>query len=413
MTISILTIGDEICIGQIVNSNAAWLSEQCTQRGWRVAAHSVVGDTLAVIVAEIDRLLSFSDVLLVTGGLGPTHDDLTRDALALYFNDVLERNEEAFAVLKQRLELRGREVTPRQITQVIIPSTSRPLFNDRGTAPGLRMERDGKLLFAMPGVPYEMQYLSATYVFPELEAKGQGRTVLFSTLQTAGVIESSLADLIGSPAEFLEGQELAFLPSTAGVRLRVGVTAENRAEAEEIMQRIEAHLYKTAGRYIYGRGSDTLASTVGTMLIAAGQKVAVAESCTGGLLGAAFTETPGSSAYFIGGVQVYSNEAKMKLLNVPADVLSTVGAVSKETAELLAAHVRTLFNTEYGMGITGIAGPDGGTPDKPVGTVWISLADANGVQAVRFMFGNDRRINRELSVTNALWMLYRALQQRG
>ncbi len=410
MTISILTIGDEICIGQIVNSNAAWLAEQCTQRGWRVAAHSVIGDTLPVIVAEIDRLLASSDVLLVTGGLGPTHDDLTRDALAVYFNDTLERNEEAFAVLKQRLEMRGREVTPRQISQVIIPTKSRPLFNDKGTAPGLRMERDGKLLFAMPGVPSEMKYLTASYVFPELETREAVHTVLFSTLQTAGIIESSLADLIGSPDSFLEGQELAFLPSTAGVRLRVGITAESREKAQEIMERIEAHLYKSAGAYIYGRGGDTLAGAIGTMLSTAGHTVAVAESCTGGLLGAAFTETPGSSAYFMGGVQVYSNEAKMKMLGVPAEILNTAGAVSRETAELLAANVRTLFGTDYGIGITGIAGPDGGTPEKPVGTVWLSLADANGVQAVRFLFGNDRRVNRELSVTNALWMLYRALQ---
>lgn len=409
MTISILTIGDEICIGQIVNGNAAWLAEQCTQRGWRVAAHSVVGDTLPVIVSEIDRLMAFSDVLFVTGGLGPTHDDLTRDALAVYFNDTLELNQDAFAVLKERLELRGREVTPRQTTQVIIPSTSRPLFNDRGTAPGLRMERDGKLLFAMPGVPSEMQYISSKYIFPELEQRGSGRTVIFSTLQTSGIIESSLADLIGNPDDFLEGQELAFLPSTAGVRLRVGVTADSHAEAEVTMQRIEEYLYSCAGKYIYGRGGETLASATGRKLKALGRTVAVAESCTGGLLGAALTETPGSSAYFMGGVQVYSNEAKMNLLRVPADVLNTAGAVSRETAELLAANVRALFGTDYGIGITGIAGPDGSTPDKPVGTVWLSLANAHSVQAVRYIFGNDRRVNRELSVTYALWMLYSVL----
>lgn len=411
MTISILTIGDEICIGQIVNTNAAWLGEQCSLRGWRVVAHAVVGDTLPAIIAEIDRLLGMSEVLLVTGGLGPTHDDVTKDALAVYFNDTLELNPTAFEHLRDMLVRRGREVTERQTSQAILPTRCRPLLNEKGTAPGMEFVRDdGKLIFSMPGVPYEMKHLSEKYVFPLLEERGDGRTVVFRTLQTAGIIESSLADLVGDPQGFLEGQELAFLPSTAGIRLRISVTAATKTEADEILYRIETELYSRAGKYIYGTDNDTLASVVGRMLKERGATIAVAESCTGGLLGAALTDIPGSSAWFPGGMQVYSNEAKQRFLNVPEDVLNTVGAVSRETAELLAANVRTAFGATVGVGITGIAGPDGGSPEKPVGTVWISMADANGVQAVKFIFGGDRRVNRELSVTNALWMVYKKLR---
>lgn len=410
MTISILTIGDEICIGQIVNTNAAWLGEQCSMHGWRVVAHSVVGDTLQAIVAEIDRLLGISDVLLVTGGLGPTHDDVTKDALAVYFNDTLELNPVAFEHLRAMLTRRGREVTDRQMSQAILPTRCQVLLNEKGTAPGMQFVRDdGKLIFSMPGVPYEMKHLSEKYIFPLLERRGDERAVVFRTLQTAGIIESALADLVGDPQEFLEGQELAFLPSTSGIRLRISVTASTKAEAEAVLRRIEAEMYRRVGKYIYGADNDTLASVVGQMLKQRGATLAVAESCTGGLLGAALTDIPGSSAWFPGGIQVYSNEAKHRFLDVPEEVLRTVGAVSKETAELLASNVRTAFGATFGMGITGIAGPDGGTPEKPVGTVWISMADEHGVEAVKFIFGGDRRVNRELSVTNALWMMYRKL----
>lgn len=410
MTVGILTIGDEICIGQIINTNAAWLATQCSVRGWRVVAHAVVGDTLSAIIAEIDRLLGMADVLLMTGGLGPTHDDLTKDALAVYFDDRLELNPTAYEHLRDMLVRRGREVTERQTSQAILPTRCRPLLNERGTAPGMQFERDGRLIFSMPGVPYEMQHLFDKYVLPALEERGGGQTVLFRTLHTAGIIESSLADLVGDPQEFLEGQELAFLPSTTGIRLRIGVTASTTAEAAQILHRIETHLYDRAGRYIYGTEDDTLASVVGRMLKERSATIAVAESCTGGLLGAALTDVPGSSAWFPGGIQVYSNEAKHRFLHVPEDILNTVGAVSRETAELLAVNIRTAFGADIGVGITGIAGPDGGTPEKPVGTVWISLADANGVQAVKHIFGGDRRVNRELSVTNALWMVYRKLR---
>lgn len=411
MIVSLLTIGDELCIGQVVNTNAAWLAEQCTMRGWRVATHAVVGDVLVTIVAEMDRLSAASDVVIVTGGLGPTHDDVTKDALAMLFNDTLELNEQAFVWLQDRLVQRGREVTERQKRQAVLPTQCTPLFNEKGTAPGMRLERNGVLFFSLPGVPHEMKHLAEHHVFPAIAEKtGDTATVAFRTLLTAGIIEASLADLLHDAEQFLEGQELAFLPSTAGVRLRIGTTAATRQQAELHIERIERELYRRAGKYIYGRDEDTLASVVGQLLYQRSATLAVAESCTGGLLGAALTDVPGSSAYFLGGIQVYSNEAKHMLLHVPEEVLNTVGAVSKETAELLAANIRTVFGTDVGVSITGVAGPDGGTPDKPVGTVWIAVADADGVQAIKFVFGTDRRINRELSVTNALWMLYKRLR---
>lgn len=414
MMVSLLTIGDELCIGQVVNTNAAWLAEQCTLRGWRVIAHSVVGDALATIVAEMDRLAAVSDVVIITGGLGPTHDDVTKDAIAVLCNDSLELHEQAFAWLQDMLTRRGREVTERQKSQAILPTKCIALLNEKGTAPGMQMERDGVLLFALPGVPHEMKHLAECYVFPAMEERTENTaTVAFRTLLTTGIIEATLADLLHDAEEFLDGGELAFLPSTSGVRLRIGASAATKQQAEQQVERVVQAIRKRAGAYIYGQGEDTLPAVVGHMLLQRGASIAVAESCTGGLLGAALTDVAGSSAYFLGGIQVYSNEAKHTLLHVPNEILNTVGAVSKETAELLAANVRTQFGATLGVGITGIAGPGGGSPDKPVGTVWISLASAEGVQAVRCIFGNDRRINRELSVTNALWMVYRWLRDRA
>ena len=418
MTIALLTIGDEICIGQIVNTNAAWIADACAREGWRVLAHSVVGDELETIIAEFRRLLQIADVVLVTGGLGPTHDDRTKTAFLQFLNDALRQDAATLEHLRELFRVRGRELTPRNAEQAMLPSRCEALRNDQGTAPGMwfrlkagdalnpSAERD-KFMAALPGVPHEMKHLMQERVLPRLrEIYAAEPVMMYTTLMTTGVAESNLADVIGEPSETLEGQELAFLPSPQGVRLRITVSAPNRAEGAAMLERIESRLREKAGRYIYGKDGERYESVVARALKESGLTVAVAESCTGGLLGAALTETPGASAYFLGGVQCYANEAKVRFCGVKPETLRQFGAVSQETAQELAEGVRSAFRSDIGVSITGVAGPDGGTPEKPVGTIWIGIADANGVKARRFSVGTERTINRERATAAALQFLY-------
>lgn len=422
MTIAILTIGDEICIGQTVNTNAAWIADACAREGWRVVAHSVVGDDLQSIIAEFQRLLTIADVVLITGGLGPTHDDRTKTALLQFLNDTLEQDAATLEHLRELFRVRGRELTPRNAEQAMLPKRCEALRNEQGTAPGMwfrlkageapnpSVECD-KFMAALPGVPHEMKHLMQERVLPRLrEIYSTERVMMYTTLMTTGIAESNLADIIGDPSTLLEGQELAFLPSPQGVRMRITVNAPNRAEGIAALDRIESRLREKAGRYIYGKDGEGYEAIVARALKESGLTVAVAESCTGGLLGAALTETPGASAYFLGGVQCYSNEAKIRFCGVKPETLRLCGAVSKETALELAVGIRSAFQSDIGVSITGVAGPDGGTPEKPVGTVWIGIAEANGAKAHTFSVGTERAVNRERAIAAALQLLYASVR---
>lgn len=414
-SISILTIGDEICIGQVVNTNAAWIAAECTRRGCHVAIHSTIGDVITDITAELARLLADTDTVILTGGLGPTHDDVTKAALCNFFDDTLTLHEPTLGYLTELFARRGIAVSERNRTQAMLPSKCQILRNPRGTAPGMKFETDGgKTVISLPGVPAEMKGIMLESVLPLLEKMaGSEEQLRFRTLQTTGITEANLADAIGNPDEFLEGGTLAFLPSYQGVRLRIGVKAPNAEEATQRIARIEDIIRTRAGNFIFGVDDDSLASVAAELLMARGETVSVAESCTGGLLGAALTDIPGSSAFFPGGVLVYSYESKVAQLGVKQETLAQFGAVSGETVCEMATAVREKFSATYGIAISGIAGPDGGMPDKPVGTVWIALAHPNGVIPRKFIFGNDRRINRERSVGAALAMLVEILRSEA
>jgi nicotinamide-nucleotide amidase len=415
LNISILTIGDEICIGQIVNTNSSWIASHCTETGANVILHSSIGDRRDLIMEELKRLMSKSDVVIITGGLGPTHDDITKPVLTEFFNDELVFHEESYEQLKKFFEKRGRQITDRNKEQAMLPSRCTPLSNAVGTAPGMRFESKGKYVFSLPGVPSEMKYIMTEHILPfiiDLMASKQSDVVLYKTLHTINIPESSLADLIGPPEEFLNGGTLAFLPSYKGVRLRIGVTGTYDS-AQRHLEQIEQIIRERAGKYIYGEFEDSIAAAVGRLLKERGETLAVAESCTGGMLGGEITEISGSSDYFPGGAIVYSNEAKINIVGVKKETIDNHGAVSEETALELASNIRKLFNSSYGLSITGIAGPTGGTPEKPVGTVWIGLADENGATARKVVYSSDRRTNREYSVGAALGFLYERLTKRG
>lgn len=410
--VSILTIGDEICIGQIVNTNSAYIASKCTSLGLNVLLISSIPDNKDIMVNEIDRLSKLTDVIIMTGGLGPTEDDITKSVLCEYFNDELELHKPTLDFLEGWFARRGREMNELNKKQAYLPKKCKALRNVFGTAPGMLFEESNKVFISLPGVPKEMKFVMEEEVLPYLKEfikTKKSDVILYKTINTAGIFESELALKIGAKENFPEGCTFAFLPSYKGVRLRIGVNSEDFETAKEKIEKIESYLKDKISRYIVGTDTEDLVLSVSNKLRQNNKTVAVAESCTGGLLGANFTCYSGSSDIFSGGIIAYSNEVKIEILGVERTVIENFGAVSQETAVQMAKNVKERFNTNFGISITGIAGPTGGTPEKPVGTVWIGLADDNEVIARKYQFGEDREINRERSVGAALTLLFEKL----
>jgi nicotinamide-nucleotide amidase len=414
MNITVLTIGDEILIGQIVNTNAAWISAAVASIGGVVVEHVTCGDDDAVIIAALVRLSSISDAVLITGGLGPTHDDRTKDVLCKWYGDTLVEHEPTVHALEAMLARRGATLSDRNRGQALVPSKCVVIPNDLGTAPGMMFRHKKPLVVSMPGVPTEMKSMMANHVLPELRRRIEQQampTWEYRTLITTGITEAALADRL-EPLDDIVGADttLAFLPSTQGVRLRMGARALDAATRQQMLHANEHRIRARAGDGIVVASSDIpLSHEVVRRCREALHTIAVAESCTGGMLGAALTAIPGSSAVFIGGMLTYSNASKVALLGVRAQDLEEHGAVSEVVAKEMALGARNALDTTWGIGITGVAGPGGGTDDKPVGTVWIALAGPTEVVARRFVFGLDRQINRERSVAAALGMLLKEL----
>ncbi|MCX7735733.1 MAG: competence/damage-inducible protein A [Candidatus Kapabacteria bacterium] len=414
VNVSILTIGDEICIGQIVNTNSAYIASKCTSIGLNVLLHSTVPDKKELMLAELERLAKISDIVIITGGLGPTEDDITKPTLCEFLNDKLEFHQPTFEYLKNWFSSRGREMNELHKTQAMLPTKCKALRNMFGTAPGMLFEENGKVFISLPGVPKEMKFIIEDSVIPFLKNflnQKNSDLVLYKTIHTAGIFESDLAILIGSKSDFPEDCSFAYLPSYKGVRLRIGVNSKTFEEGKEKIEKIEKYLMKKISKYVVGTDSDDLVLTVSNILRQKKMTVAVAESCTGGLLGANFTNYSGSSDIFLGGIIAYSNEIKIDILGVEKATIESFGAVSEQTALEMAKNIKDKFRADFGISITGIAGPTGGTSEKPVGTVWIGLADNKKSIAKKFLFGDDREINRERSVAAALTMLFEKLNE--
>ena len=415
MNIALLTIGDELCIGQIVNTNASWIADRCTQIGASISCHSTIRDNPVDIIHELDRLRINNSMIIITGGLGPTHDDSTKATLCSYFHDTLIEHQETLLYLQERYKSRDIVLSERNREQAFVPSSCTVLKNPRGTAPGLLFAQTDCTFIALPGVPSEMKGIMQEYVIPIIQdhfLKEKTLKPFYRTLITKGIPESTLADLIGNPDEFLEMKEtLAFLPSFQGVRLRLGVHHYNTEHAIQRLDVLEHILMNKAGIYIYAKDQENLLSKTIENLLIHKKSLSVVESCTGGKLGSLCTELPGSSVFFKGGFITYSNELKEKLVHVRHETLLEFGAVSEQTAIEMAIGGRNILDTDYCISITGIAGPDGGTNDKPVGLVWIGLSSKNRTFAKKHIFGTDRDMNRERTVYAALSMLYDELHQ--
>lgn len=406
MQAEIITIGDELLIGQVVDTNSAWLGSTLGDDGIKVIQITSVQDHAAQIVQAVNDALSRADIVLMTGGLGPTKDDITKKTLAEMFGMKLVRNEQVYEMVGKQLALRGIAFTELNQGQALVPDGCTVLPNRNGTAPGMWFERDGKVLISMPGVPFEMKALVKDEVLPRLRKHFALDANVHRTIITFGLAESILADTIASWEEALPPYlHLAYLPSVLCIRLRLSAYEIDRQKAEQEIESQIEKLSKVIPHYIIGSEDDSLESVTGTLLKTRGETLATAESCTGGNIAHRFTAMPGASEYFKGGVVAYSNEVKIALLGVDPESLNRYGAVSQSVAEQMAEGVRRATGATYGISTTGIAGPTGGTPEKPVGTVWMAVATPNGVFSRRMVFGSVRSQNIERASSNCINLL--------
>ena len=414
MDIEIITIGDELLLGFTIDTNAAHLAQELAGIGIQVVRRATVGDGAGGIAAAVREALDRTGAVITTGGLGPTSDDLTKPAIAELFGRALTRDEAIVANLERIWKERGRPgpLPAPNLQQAMIPDGACVLVNRHGTAPGIWLEDDrGRWVAMLPGVPREMRGMLADELLPLLRrrAGSADRVVRSRTLRTTGLAESSAAVQLGDIARHVAGLPLAYLPGIDGLDLRLTARDMPPAEADARLAEGIEQLRARLARYVYGEGTDDLAAVVLQLCRERALRIAVAESCTGGLLGARLTAVPGSSDVVEGGVVAYDNRVKQALLGVRESDLRDGGAVSEPVARQMATGVRGRLGTAVGIGITGVAGPSGGTPDKPVGTVWLALDVEGAVRAVRTIFVGDRDEIRRRAAQAALDMLRRAI----
>lgn len=408
----ILTIGDEILYGQITDTNSQWISSELDQLGIKVVRKTTVGDTEEAIFGAFAEAEARADMVLITGGLGPTNDDLTMPMLAQYFDSEIVMNESVLTHVKHFFESRGRTFTELNKRQALVPKAAEVLHNELGTAPGTWYEKNGKVFVSMPGVPHEMKNLMKTLVLPKLASFFQTPVIYHKLIKTVGIGESFLADKIKDWEESLpEHISLAYLPSVGQVKLRLTAIGDNREHLKKDVQDLIDELMPLAGSYIYGYDNTTLEEAVGQLLKAQGKTIALAESCSGGYVQHKITTIAGSSEYFQGGVVPYHNNHKANLLGVKPATLEAHGAVSEACVKEMAEGARKLFNADIGASSSGIAGPGGGSEEKPVGTVWIAFADGKETITKKLQLTQNRLLNIELTQISVLNLVRKSLSR--
>lgn len=406
MHVEIITIGDEILIGQVVDTNSAWIGQHLNGIGASVRRITSISDDLADIKSAIAQASARVDVVLITGGLGPTNDDITKVALCDYFNCGTVFHGEVLEHIERLFHRFGRTVSEVNRLQAALPDACEPLHNAMGTAPGMWFDTGDTVIVSMPGVPYEMKSIMSDEVLPRLVKRFNAPTIIHRTVLTMGMGESWLAERIADWEKALPPRlKLAYLPSPGRVRLRItAIGAGETALRAELEQQVQL-LWDLIPELVYGFDEDTIEGVVANLLRQNGLTVCTAESCTGGAISRMLTSVSGASNYFPGGVVTYSYESKIRELGVCKETLETLGAVSEETVLEMAEGARRKFGTHFAVSVSGIAGPDGGTPDKPVGTVWMAIAGPNGTVAHKALFGDNRERNIERSALTALNML--------
>lgn len=394
MKAEIITIGDEILIGQIVDTNSAWMATELNNIGIKVAQITSISDDPDHITEALNSAKTRADIILITGGLGPTKDDLTKKVLAKYFNSELIVHQPTLEHVTDFFARRNKAITPINKDQALVPACCKVLFNKNGTAPGMWFEDQGKFIISMPGVPFEMKGLMRYAVLPKLTTLNGIQKIVHKTVLTIGIGESFLADQIeeweNSLPVFIK---LAYLPAPGQVRLRLSAIGEDQKLLELAIKKEIEKLKTIIPDAIFGYDQQNLAAAVGELLTQKGLTLASAESCTGGKIAESITSNAGSSKYFKGSVVAYSNEVKQHVLKVNENDLNKFGAVSEQVVKQMASGVQKLLKTDYAVATSGIAGPDGGTNDKPVGTVWMAIATPDKVIAQKMNYANNRERN--------------------
>ena len=441
MAAEVISIGDEILIGQITNTNAQWMAQQLNLIGIPVKQLTTVGDNREDMLRSLREAQTRADIILITGGLGPTSDDITKPVLCEFFNTKLVFNEKCFEDVKFQFESRGIQMPDINKGQAEVPENCIPILNKNGTAPGMWFETtignrqlaiskntedktlptaNCQLFVSLPGVPYEMKAMMSDFVIPELQKRFQNFFIVHKTVHTQGIGESSLAEKIKEWENSLSTCEikLAYLPSPGQVKLRLSANGNDQKKLITAVDEKIGELRLIIPEYIFateefGKEPETLEKVIGEMLRQKKKTLAVAESCTGGYIAHLITSIAGSSDYFNGGIIAYANEIKINVLKVDAKILEENGAVSKEVAEQMSGGVRTRLKADFGISTTGIAGPTGGSAEKPVGTVWISVASESKIISEKFNFGNNRERNIRRASLSALNMLRTLLESNS
>ncbi len=406
----IITIGDELLIGQVVDTNSAWIGTELNKIGIQVLRRIAVGDNRDEIVYALNEAFKIADIILVTGGLGPTKDDITKLTLAAYFNSKLVTNQEVLSDVVGFFTRVNRPMIESNYKQADVPEVCIPIRNKVGTAPGMWFDKDNCVLVSMPGVPFEMKEMMSSYVLPKLKERFTKGHIEHVTIMTAGVGESFLAEKIKNWEEALpEHIKLAYLPNLSQVRLRLsGRGLDERQLKVELQKQVDA-LLPLIENNVFATEDIGIETAIGKALMHSGKTVATAESCTGGYIAHRITSVSGSSKWFRGSVVAYHNDIKKTMLGVDESTLAQHGAVSEETVKEMALHARTSLNSDYAIAVSGIAGPDGGTTEKPVGMVWVAVANSDNVYTRKFQFSRMRNQNIEMAALNAMFMLYRVM----
>lgn len=403
INVEIISIGDELLIGQTINTNASWMGAQLAANGIKVSHVVTISDTWEAITGALEEAHARNQVVLITGGLGPTKDDITKQVLCKYFDSKLVLDQNVLNHVTSFFTKRNRPMLEVNRMQAMVPEACEVLFNEQGTAPGMWFEKEDTVFVSMPGVPYEMKFLMESYVIPRLVKKYPFKKLVQKTYLTQGIGESFLAEKISGWENQLrkEGLDLAYLPSPGMVKLRISSGSGDEARVasfgEELKQMIPL--------YLYGEEEETLPEVVGRLLLTNEETVGTVESCTGGSIMAGLTSISGSSAYVSGGLITYSNDLKIKLAQVNPETLEDFGAVSEETVLEMAAGGKKELNVDWCIAVSGIAGPLGGSDEKPVGTVWIAIDGPERKVSRKFLFGTDRQRTVQMTVLTALNML--------
>jgi competence/damage-inducible protein CinA C-terminal domain len=390
----IITIGDELLIGQTIDTNSAWMGSELSNIGFDIIRKISIHDLREDILETLTGVSGKSDVVLVTGGLGPTSDDITKQTICEFFVTRLIMNNDVLEMITEMMKKRNFTMNKNNRRQAEVPESCRVLKNGAGTAPGMLFEKDNSIFIFMPGVPYEMKYIMTEHVIPELKERFTSQVIIHRNIMTYGCAEAKLAELLeGFESSLAPEIKLAYLPASGIIKLRLTGTGTERTILEKAIEENVRKLYEIIPDLIYGENEEPFEVVVGNLLLQRKQTICTAESCTGGNIAHLLTIVPGSSRYYKGSIVAYDNKVKTDILGVPDKIIGKHGAVSEEVAQLMAEGARSIMKTDYAIATTGIAGPDGGTDLKPVGTICIAVASKDGTVSEKYVYGNERIIN--------------------